>query len=62
MKTLQEIIKENKQYITTNNVCYCLNGIVCARYKIDELDNKQLNKRYHSQEWFIEDNELCIIY
>ena len=62
MKTLREIIKEYKQYITTNNICYCSGGIVCGRYKISKLSEYELNKKYYPRDCFIEDNELCVKY
>lgn len=67
MKTLKTLIKENKKYITTNNVFFAYsqkasNGDDGYFVSINELTDEQLNKRYLEREWWIEDGDLCLHY
>lgn len=61
MKTLRQIIKTLGDTITNSRVCYCRNGKVHSSFSINELSQEQLNVKYSSREWFIEDNDLCIL-
>ena len=58
---LKSIIEKNKEYIG-EYVCYCyLGSKFITRVKISELTKDQLNEKWYSREWWIEDNDLCLM-
>lgn len=62
MKKLKTLIEENKEHITSGYVCYCyFHTDKCDRVAINELSDKELNSRWCSSEWWIEDNDLCLM-
>lgn len=59
---LKTIIEKNKDYIKSKYVCYCYFGYkTTIRVKIKELTKDQLEEKWYSSEWWIEDNELCLM-
>ena len=43
-------------------VCYCyFNTPKCYQVKVSELTDEELNEEYWGREWWIEDNELCLM-
>lgn len=56
------IIKRNAQYISNLRVCYCyFNTKKVDFVDINYLSDEQLNEKWYSTEWWIEDGDLCLM-
>ena len=60
---LKTIIKKlRKQEWHGTKVCYCyFNTTKVHQVKVSELTDEELEEKYLSREWWIEDNDLCLM-
>ena len=57
IKKLQEDEEWQGRY-----VCYCFyNTPKCKRVLVSKLTQSELNEQYYGREWWIEDNDLCLM-
>lgn len=55
---LETIIKKTGMKV----VCYCYYDTKKVyRYKVSDLTKEQLSEKYYSNEWWVEDNDLCVL-
>lgn len=56
------IIKRNASYILNGRVCICyFRSNKAELINIDSLTDEQLNEKWYSSEWWIEDGDLCLM-